>query len=511
MEYCRCDIDRCKSVFVTIGFMSSFPSLSALPIPLWAARPPRAVYLLPVIDACALLFAFLCGLLVLLMRPVIDWHNFPEWWQDGGVHQFYTFLAFIGIAIHTLWWRGHYNRRKPFWAETGEVVRIVIALALLNGVTVLLAKWPFSRTVWLVGWCMACVAIPLGRLLLKSLLMRLRRWQRPTLVIGSGQLAADACAALQSEPLLGFDIRGFVCLDDLSCDIPPETDLPVFSASAQEVLQWARAHPHAHLVIALESPALEQHAALVAELGFIMPGLHLVPSTAGLPLVGMETQHFFSHDVLLLRARNNLLNPQAIAVKRGFDMVVAALLLLSLSPFFIVVAWLTRRDGGPAFFGQPRVGRNGELFTCYKFRSMRVDADRLLQELLARDPVAREEFDTFRKLKHDPRITGIGHFLRRTSLDELPQLWNVLRGEMSLVGPRPIMTEEMPRFGENLAYYLETRPGMTGLWQVSGRNRLPFQRRVELDAWYVRNWSLWHDLAILLKTVKVVLRREGAY
>ena len=126
--------------------MSSFPSLSALPIPLWAARPPRAAYLLPVIDACALLFAFLCGLLVLLMRPVIDWHNFPEWWQDGGVHQFYTFLAFIGIAIHTLWWRGHYNRRKPFWAETGEVVRIVIALALLNGVTVLLAKWPFSRT-----------------------------------------------------------------------------------------------------------------------------------------------------------------------------------------------------------------------------------------------------------------------------------------------------------------------------------------------------------------------------
>jgi undecaprenyl-phosphate galactose phosphotransferase len=151
------------------------------------------------------------------------------------------------------------------------------------------------------------------------------------------------------------------------------------------------------------------------------------------------------------------------------------------------------------------------MFPCYKFRTMHVDAEQQLRDLLASDPAARAEWEREFKLRNDPRITRIGHFLRRTSLDELPQLFNVIRGEMSLVGPRPIIQAELARYGDDVDYFLMVRPGMTGLWQVSGRNDVDYDTRVYLDTWYVKNWSLWYDIAILFKTVRVVFARKGAY
>jgi undecaprenyl-phosphate galactose phosphotransferase len=142
---------------------------------------------------------------------------------------------------------------------------------------------------------------------------------------------------------------------------------------------------------------------------------------------------------------------------------------------------------------------------------MVMNSQEVLQKLLDSDPAAREEWDRDFKLKNDPRITSVGRFIRKTSLDELPQLFNVLKGQMSLVGPRPIISEELPRYDENVDYYLMAKPGMTGLWQVSGRNDVDYDTRVYFDSWYVKNWSLWNDIAILFKTVKVVLHRDGAY
>ncbi|WP_321963057.1 sugar transferase [Paraburkholderia sp. J7] len=198
-------------------------------------------------------------------------------------------------------------------------------------------------------------------------------------------------------------------------------------------------------------------------------------------------------------------------LKRTFDLVVASLLLVILSPVFLLIALLIVRDGGPAIFGHLRVGREGKLFRCLKFRSMVPDADIVLQTLLARDPVARAEWEREHKLKNDVRITAVGQFLRRTSLDELPQLLNVLRGEMSLVGPRPIVTDELARYGQDATYYLAVKPGMTGLWQVSGRNDTDYPTRVSLDVTYIRNWTFLVDLRILLKTVDVVVNGRGAY
>ena len=194
-----------------------------------------------------------------------------------------------------------------------------------------------------------------------------------------------------------------------------------------------------------------------------------------------------------------------------WNRAAAAVLLLLLSPVMLVVAALIwRHDGAPLVFGHYRVGRSGRLFRCLKFRSMARNAEQALADVLKHSAAAREEWARDHKLTDDPRITPIGHFIRKTSLDELPQLVNVLRGEMNLVGPRPITVPELGRYGVARWQYLSVRPGLTGLWQVSGRNDVTYEERVELDRRYVQQRSFFMDIGILLRTVNVVLARRGA-
>ena len=197
-------------------------------------------------------------------------------------------------------------------------------------------------------------------------------------------------------------------------------------------------------------------------------------------------------------------------IKRGLDITVAALLLVLLAPLMLALASLIRRDGGAAFFRHQRMGVGGRPFHCLKFRSMHMDAQRLLHEFLETDPAAAQEWAAARKLRNDPRVTPLGHVLRSTSLDELPQLINVLRGEMSLVGPRPIVADEREYYGRHIESYYKVRPGVTGLWQVSGRSSTSYERRVALDVRYVKRHSLRLDAWILFRTIPAVLSRRGA-
>jgi len=198
------------------------------------------------------------------------------------------------------------------------------------------------------------------------------------------------------------------------------------------------------------------------------------------------------------------------AIKVGVDFIIAALALLLLSPLLLAIAIHVRSDGGPALYAQTRIGRDGKRFRCLKFRTMVVGAEQKLQEILASNPAAAAEWAATQKLTADPRVNLIGAFLRKTSLDELPQLLNVLRGEMSLVGPRPIVEAEIARYANDIVFYQSVRPGMTGLWQVSGRSDTTYARRVQLDVDYVRHWSLLKDLAILVWTIPAVLAHRGA-
>ncbi len=199
------------------------------------------------------------------------------------------------------------------------------------------------------------------------------------------------------------------------------------------------------------------------------------------------------------------------AFKRGFDILGAGAMLLLLAPVFLLLALLVRRDGGPAFYAHTRIGQGGRGFGCLKFRSMVIDSQARLDALLASDPAAQAEWNATRKLRHDPRVTAVGRFLRKTSLDELPQLINVLRGEMSLVGPRPVIAAELAEYyGAAAAHYMSVRPGITGLWQVSGRSDTSYAQRVALDVAYASRPSLWTDIKILARTPMVVLARRGA-
>ncbi|MGH1421773.1 MAG: sugar transferase [Hyphomonas sp.] len=197
--------------------------------------------------------------------------------------------------------------------------------------------------------------------------------------------------------------------------------------------------------------------------------------------------------------------------KRVFDIVVSASALLALSPLILAFAIAIKiQDGEKALFKQKRFGLNGETFNCFKLRSMVPDARERLEALLASDPAARQEWEETQKLTDDPRITALGHFIRKTSIDELPQLYNVLRGDMSLVGPRPIVENEIEKYGENFNFYCEVRPGVTGLWQVKGRSDTTYPERVAMDVEYVRTHSFIGDIMIVLKTVPAVLMSKGA-
>jgi Undecaprenyl-phosphate galactose phosphotransferase WbaP len=198
-------------------------------------------------------------------------------------------------------------------------------------------------------------------------------------------------------------------------------------------------------------------------------------------------------------------------LKRVLDVVGASVLLLLCLPLLAAIALALRIEGGPVLYAQWRIGRHGRPFRCWKFRTMLPDAEARLAQLLAQNTLAREEWARDQKLRDDPRVTRLGQVLRRSSLDELPQLWNVLRGEMSLVGPRPMLEDQQARYGAALATCLSVRPGLTGLWQVSGRNQTTFAERVELDLAYVHQQSLALDLWILWRTIFVVLSQRGAY
>ncbi len=427
--------------------------------------------------------------------------------QDMQRYLAWSGLVFLGLMLLLMRFQ-HYSDRRPFWDELGDILRLMGSLALIDMTLVAFARWNSSRLWWLVVWFLAIFMVIGGRAATRWTLDRLGLWSRSTIIIGAGENAREAAIALESEPRMGFQIAGFV-------DV--EAAIPSLRMKGQKLLSLhqleALAEQHGiQWVIALEHAQSEQREHWLRTLTqWGATDISVIPAMRGVPLYGTDMSHFFSHEVALLRVRNNLRRWPARLTKRLADLFIAALLLVVLSPLMLVIAIALKLEGGRVLFSHQRIGKNGRIFKCYKFRSMVPNAELMLQNLLHDDSQLRSEWQKERKLKIDPRISRLGSFLRATSLDELPQLINVLKSEMSLVGPRPIVSDELEKYGLEKSYYLMVRPGMTGLWQVSGRNDLDYDTRVYLDAWYVKNWSLWYDLAILVKTVNVVFGRRGAY
>ncbi|MDH2997297.1 UDP-phosphate galactose phosphotransferase [Pasteurellaceae bacterium LFhippo2] len=403
----------------------------------------------------------------------------------------------------------HYTYRKPFWFELKEILRTLIIIATIELAIVAFSKFYFSRYLWLFTWAIALVLMPLCRILMKKLLIKTKLYVKNTVIIGGGQNAIDAYNALMSESYLGFNVKYFVASN---CDINlKKIGIPVISEKRQSLWELVTKKSD-QFIIALEDHENEERDNWLRNLSKKhYRSISVIPTLRGLPLYSTDMAFLFSYDVILLRINNNLAKRSSRLLKRTMDIVCSIIFIILLSPLLITLYLLVRKDGGKAIYGHKRIGKDGKYFHCLKFRSMVLNADRVLSELLEKDPEARQEWEKDFKLKNDPRITKIGHFLRRSSLDELPQLFNVLIGQMSLVGPRPIIQDELAYYQEDVSYYLMAKPGMTGLWQVSGRNDVDYATRVYFDAWYVKNWSLWNDIAILFKTINAVIKRSGAY
>ncbi|ELN2738035.1 undecaprenyl-phosphate galactose phosphotransferase WbaP [Pluralibacter gergoviae] len=417
---------------------------------------------------------------------------------------------FLGLCC-VMWYGArlrHYFYRKTFWFELKETLRTLFIFAIIEMAMIAFAKWYFSRYVWLFTWMLSALFVPLARLSIKYVLNLLGFWLRETWIIGCGKNASEAYKAINSEANLGMNIVGFVSTtnDNQTTEID---GIPVINGDCD----WLSSqNKKTQFIVAVESKESDLRNAWLRE--FMIKGyryVSVIPTLRGMPLDSTDMSFIFSHEVMIFRVQQNLAKWSSRLTKRIFDIIGSMSIIILLSPLLLYIYIKVKKDGGPAIYGHLRVGKNGKHFKCLKFRSMIINSKEVLDDLLANDMEAKAEWIKTYKLKNDPRITKIGSFLRRTSLDELPQLFNVLRGEMSLVGPRPIITEELERYSDEVDYYLLSKPGMTGLWQVSGRSDVDYDTRVYLDAWYVKNWSMWNDIAILFKTISVVLKRNGAY
>ena len=434
-------------------------------------------------------------------------------------------LPFLFVTVLTFWLRSTYHRRRHFVIELHEALNVLALMALVHTTAAFYAGWDLPRMSVISLWLVALMLIPITRLVTKQALLRIGIWQNPTLIVGTDDSAKSLAKAFLEQPRLGYEVIGFAqapkswLRPELQQNVrstKPFIELdgnkyPVYQL-ADSPAEWLESMSKPHVVVTSTDLDFSHVVSVLHGLNPYMSGLSMVPNLVGVPIVGTEISHLFRYDIMLLGIQNNLSRAIPRRVKRLFDLIVGGTALLVLTPLLLIVSAMIASTGTSVLFRQTRIGKHGEKFKCLKFQTMVTEnQDALLEEHFQKHPEARAEWESSRKLKDDPRITRVGAILRRTSIDELPQLINVMRGEMSLVGPRPIVVDELPLYGDDACYYMAAKPGITGLWQISGRSQTTFARRVELDAWYCKNWSVWYDIVILVKTLKEVFSTRGAY
>lgn len=425
-------------------------------------------------------------------------------------------LLLVVLTVTLFQFRGLY--RLPRWTtfldEASSIANAATtAMALVILYSFLQRFYP-SRLVFVYAWVLV-----IGLLLLKRLLVRQfrqRLWLRGigvdrVLVVGAGRAGQRLMQSLIGQPQLGYQVIGFI--DDHAPDAPlaVATDRrvvrPRYLGGSRDIRQLVSRHAIDEVIIALPPTEHEQMLWIMEECRAEDTAFKLVPDlfemaidrvniheVGGLPLIGLKTARIAGWNYWL---------------KRSMDILIAGAVLTVLSPLALLVAIAIRLDSeGPVLFRQERVGRGGRRFTCYKFRTMVRDAQHQQQEIIQQGGGVDERLV---KLRDDPRRTRVGKWLRLTSIDELPQFLNVLKGDMSVVGPRPQVPEEVAQYDDWHYDRLEVTPGLTGLWQVSGRSNLTFDEMVRLDLYYAEHWSPWLDIKIMLRTIPAILTARGAY
>ena len=388
-------------------------------------------------------------------------------------------LVYI-VTLAMLAYEGVYNKRYDFWHESRQIIKaLILAFTLLLAFLAMTKSIDtYSRATFIFIFASMVLFIPLLKVVTKKFLYKVGLWSKPAYIYGD-------------DPFISKEIFDNHYLGYVKSDIKQAKTIFINSKDADAKIL--------HKLIRKEIQKTDE--------------VIFVPLINEYDLTQSTIYQLSSTRTNLIVYKNRLKSNYREIIHVVFNYLLAVALLPILLPIIGVIAFLIKRESpGPVFFAHMRVGKHGKLIPTLKFRSMYQDAQKRLEKLLETDPAIRKEWETNFKLKDDPRVTKIGAIMRKTSLDELPQIFNVLKGEMNFVGPRPVIQQEIDQYyKEDAEYYFMVKPGITGLWQVSGRSDTDYDFRVDMDKWYVLNWSLWLDVVILFKTVKTVLKREGAY
>lgn len=469
-------------------------------------RHRAGIVLLFVLDALSLY------LILWVSASLVSMVSWGYQLNDGQILQMTDYWWIVVVWLVVLTYGGGYFKRLPFWDEVKFLwksafhVLVIVALIIIVGRDV----DDTSKIVIMTMFALSLVLFPYVRSRAKMICYALGLLKKRILIVGSGEFARMSLRAINKEKILGYEVAGFVGQN-------PSEDIRIDGYRIHGYLDKLGRYLGRCVIhdVLIAAPEIDRGflTRLINSIQTKIDSVMYVTDMGGVSILSAELIHLFEEESLIIQMKNNLANPLNYLVKRLFDYGLALCLLIVLLPLLGGIALLIKMTSrGPALYTAERVGRGGRKFRCYKFRTMYQDADDRLAHLLRNDASVKKEWEQFRKIRNDPRVTPLGRFLRATSLDELLQIFNVLKGDMSLVGPRPVTQEEITVYYKEAAeLYYCVPPGLTGLWQVSGRSHLGYDVRITLDSLYVRNWNIWLDIMILVKTARVILKKEGAF
>ncbi len=461
----------------------------------------------PVVNVVLVVVDILTISLAVILAALIRWLLEPI--MGGEVNWplvFNGLISYVIFCILLAWLNGLYPGFGLAAVHEMQKVLYVVSLAsVFLGVFLYLQQLAlaYSRIIFVLTWLLSTLFMMLGRFALRNRFSRFNWWGIPMVVIGSRDFAAPVIEKMLSNRRLGF--RPVCFFDSQSTSSQPIYGVPAIETK-ESLLKFVAGSGIQHVIL---TNSIEDEMSInIHWMRDVFPNILFVLNTA--PFGSLWVRTIDLHGSLVVETNYHLLNKRETIIKRILDMILTILLLLLSWPLFLVLALLIKIDSkGPVLFKQERLGEDGQLFNSLKFRTMYGNSEDKLTKLLEEDHEAFLEYEEYHKLTNDPRVTRVGKFLRRYSLDELPQLFNVIKGDMNLIGPRSYLPRELPQIGEYAKIILKVKPGLTGWWQVMGRNATSFEERLRLDEYYISNWSIWLDIYIVIKTIWVLLSGQG--
>jgi len=457
-------------------------------------RPKRLISktILALLDFTLIAMSFYTGYIIRVHLPGVSQMNLPP---ALPIHLYSKYLFAFLIWLITFYYEGLYTK---YLTRSEEFIKITKGTTISSAFAALLfytlqVQPSFSRLAFFISYIISIFFLWFGRIIAKVLLYELKIYREKAVFWGNSIEIEWFRKIIEKEKNCGIEVAAHIknynlkelekVVDEIKPSLIVVGGVPIEDIKKIEPLAWT--YGIEILINAFNSTLNPQELEVVEFFGFKS-----------------------------LKLKYSLLIPQNVTIKRALDLIITIPLIILTIPLFVIIGIAVKLSSkGPVIYKSDRIGKDGRIFKIYKFRTMYMNSDEILKNFLKQNPVIADEYEKFRKIKsvYDPRVTPVGKFLRKTSLDELPQLFNVIKGEMSLVGPRPYLPEEYVIIEDVEDVILSVKPGLTGLWQVSGRNALSFEEKIMLELYYVKNWNIFLDIAILLKTIPEIFKGSGAY